>query len=278
MKKFASGLLTCILAAGLTATATPNPGWKLGVQAYSFRNGTFFQAVDLVKGLGLKYIEAYPEQAIGGGLPGMMDYHMDADTRAKVLDYLKKQGVTLISYGVVETRSPEDWRKIFDFAKAMKLHTLVSEPRDAQIPLVSSLADEYHIDVAIHDEPRPDHYWTPDSVLAVLPMAGKRVGDCADIGHWAYSGLNVVECLKKMQGRIMELHFKDVGNREPAAEESNVVWGTGHVDIKAVMRELMRQHFHGMIIIEYENNPTANVAQIRQSLDYYKSTLDKIGK
>lgn len=270
--------LACCALASAPATAKPKPGWKIGVQAYSFRNGSFFQAVDLVKGLGLKYIEAYPGQTIGGGVSGTMDYHMDAATRQKVLAYLRQQGVTLISYGVVDARSAADWKKIFDFAKAMNLPTIVSEPQDNQIPLVSSLADQYHIDVAIHDEPRPDHYWTPDSVLAVLPMAGKRVGDCADIGHWAYSGLNVVECLRKMEGRIMELHFKDVGNQEPSPEETNVVWGTGHANLEGALKELLRQHFHGMLIIEYENNPTANVAQIRQSLAYYNQTMARLTK
>ncbi len=280
MKKGIFGVLLlsgCALAFA-PASAKPKPGWKIGVQAYSFRNGSFFQAVDLVRGLGLKYIEAYPGQPIGGGVKGTMDYHMDPATRQKVLDYLQKQGVTMISYGVVDARSAADWKKIFDFAKAMHLPGIVSEPRDNQISMVSSLADQYHINVAIHDEPRPDHYWTPDSVLAVLPLAGKRVGDCADIGHWAYSGLNVVDCLKKMEGRIMELHFKDVGNQEPSPGETNVVWGTGHADIEGALKELLRQHFKGMLIIEYENNPTANLPQIRQSLDYYHQVMDQLTK
>jgi len=250
--------------------------WKLGVQAYSFRNGSFFQAVALVKGLGLKYIEAYPQQLIGGGLTGTMDFHMSPATRSKILKQLKQQGVTLISYGVVNAHTPADWKLLFEFAKAMGLPEIVSEPADDQIPLVSRLAGEYHIRVAIHDEPRPDHYWTPDSVLAVLKHASTMVGDCADIGHWAYSGLNVVDCLKKMHGRIMELHFKDVGNQEPSKPETNVVWGTGLVNVKAAMQELKRQHFHGMIIIEYENNPGSNIPQIKESIAYYRKTLKSI--
>lgn len=262
----------------LGTTAQKDPGWKIGVQSYSFRNGTFFQAVDLVKGLGLKYIEAYPEQKIGGDLPGTMDFHMNAATQAAVLQYLKKQGVTLISYGVVDARTPADWQTLFEFVKAMGMHQFVSEPADRQIPMVSDLAEKYHIRVAIHDEPRPDHYWTPDSVLSVLKMAGSWVGDCADIGHWVYSGLNAVDCMKKMQGRIFEMHFKDVGDREPSAQETNVVWGTGYADIKGVLQEMLRQHFHGMLIIEYEDNPGANVAQIRQSLEYYQKTMAELMK
>ena len=35
-------------------------GWRLGVQAYTFRELTFFETVDKVHELGLKYIEMYP--------------------------------------------------------------------------------------------------------------------------------------------------------------------------------------------------------------------------
>ena len=39
-------------------------GWRLGCQAYSFRLFTFFEAIDKTASLGLKYIEAFPNQAL----------------------------------------------------------------------------------------------------------------------------------------------------------------------------------------------------------------------
>ena len=49
-------------AASETKPASKEPVWKLGTQAYTFRLYTFFEAIDKAKGLGLKYIEAYPGQ------------------------------------------------------------------------------------------------------------------------------------------------------------------------------------------------------------------------
>jgi sugar phosphate isomerase/epimerase len=39
---------------------------------------------------------------------------------------------------------------------------------------------------------------------------GKRIGACCDTGHWVRSGLHPVECLKKLEGRILGFHLKDV--------------------------------------------------------------------
>lgn len=250
-------------------TAAEKFGWKLGVQTYSFRNVSFMDAADKTRALGLKYLEAFPWQDIGGGITGKMDYHMDAATRTKILDELHKKGMHLVSYGVVVPETEGDWKQLFEFAKAMGLKNIVSEPHPAQMALVSRLCDEYKIDVAIHDHPRPSHYWSPDTLLAATKGYSSRIGSCADIGHWAYSDLNVVDCMKKVQGRIKEFHFKDVANSEPAKREITAVWGTGKVGIKAVMEEMRRQHFRGYVMIEYEDNPENNVPEIKESLQYF---------
>src|SRR5690348_800432 len=109
-----------LLAAGLAVSAVvacnqaPRPtaqdlGWKVGIQSWTFRNFTFFQAVDKTKSLGLHYIEAYPGQKIGGDVQGTMVYGMDSSTRQKVLDYLKQQDVKLMSYGVIVPDSLHQW-------------------------------------------------------------------------------------------------------------------------------------------------------------------------
>lgn len=48
-------------------------GWKLGAQAWTFKNVTFEQALKKADSCRLKYIEAYPKQPIGGNIEGIMD-------------------------------------------------------------------------------------------------------------------------------------------------------------------------------------------------------------
>ncbi len=259
------------------AQLTPEKlGWKIGVQTYTLRNDNFFDAVDKIKNLGLKYVEAYPGQKIGRDIAGTMDFKMSADDRKKILDYLNKKGMKLMSYGVVVPENDADWRKLFEFAKEMGLVNIVSEPHPDQMDLVSQLCDEYKINVAIHDHPRPSHYWSPDSVLAVLKGRSHRIGACADIGHWAFSGLDVMECLKKLDGRIIELHFKNVGNMEPDPSEKTEILNKGIINIKEVAEELYRQHFKGLIAIEHEDNPENNLPAIRENIKYLREVISKL--
>ena len=272
---FCIQIIFCVNKA--SAQLTPEKlGWEMGVQTYSLRNGSFFEAVDKIKSIGLKYVEAYPGQKVGGDIAGNMDYKMNATDRKKILDYLHQRGMKLISYGVVVPENDADWRKLFVFAKEMGLVNIVSEPHPDQMDIVSKLCDEYKINVAIHDHPKPSHYWTPDSLLVVLKGRSHRIGACADIGHWAFSGLNVMDCLKKLDGRIIELHFKDVSNMEPEPNEKTEVLGKGIIDIKAVIKELYRQHFKGLVAMEYEDNPENNLPQIKESVDYIKEVVTKL--
>ena len=160
------------------------PQWKLAMQAWTYNRVTLFEAIDKAKAVGVKYIEAFPGEKIGGGIDGGIGPDLDAATRQKVLDKLKASGVTLINIGVTGAGDEAGWRKLFEFSKAMGIQTIVSEPGEDQMPLLSKLCDEYKINIAIHDHPKPSHYWSPDIVLAAVNGQSKRIGSCADTGHW----------------------------------------------------------------------------------------------
>ena len=56
-------------------SAAQNDDWRLGIQAWSFRKFTFFEAVDKTASLGLKYIEAYPGQKFSADRPDARFVH-----------------------------------------------------------------------------------------------------------------------------------------------------------------------------------------------------------
>lgn len=252
-------------------------GWKLGAQAYTFRLFTFVEALDKIDSCGLDYVEAYSGQEIGGGIPGTMSYKMDAATREKVLDKLKEKGVTLYAYGVVNPDNEADWKQLFEFGKAMGIKTFTSEPDEKFLPLISTLCDAYGIRVAIHNHPTPRHYWKPEMVLAALEGQSKLIGACADVGHWVRSGLDPVECMRKLEGRIFHLHMKDLNYKEgkdEGAEDRDVPWGTGVANTDGVIQELKRQDFKGMIAAEYERHWENNTPYVKQSVEYFRTALE----
>ena len=121
--------LIAFIAMSPLAKAQKNPeeklGWKLGSQSYTFNRFTFFEAIDKIKEANLEYVEAFPGQTLGGGIEGKMDFKMDKKKRKAILKKLKEKGVTLVSFGVVNANSPEEWEQLFQFAKAMKIKNIV---------------------------------------------------------------------------------------------------------------------------------------------------------
>ena len=71
--------------------------------------------------------------------------------------------------------------------------------------------------------------------------------------QWARSGLDPVESLRKVRGRIFAIHLKDVAKKGDR-NSRNVVFGTGEATLPAALRELRRQGFQGLTTIDYEQD------------------------
>lgn len=158
--------------------------WRLSIQAYTFNRFTFYEAVDKTKALGLCYIEAYPGQQLSKEKQNVkFDHNMSSEVKNEVLQKLHEAGFKLVNYGVLSLPNDEtECRKVFNFAKDMGIETIVSEPPEESFDLVEKLCEEYKINVAIHNHPRPSHYWNPDTVLKVCEGRSSRIGACADTG------------------------------------------------------------------------------------------------
>ncbi|MAZ28889.1 MAG: endonuclease [Cytophagaceae bacterium] len=270
--------LIAFIAMSPLAKAQKNPeeklGWKLGSQSYTFNRFTFFEAIDKIKEANLEYVEAFPGQTLGGGIEGKMDFKMDKKKRKAILKKLKEKGVTLVSFGVVNANSPEEWEQLFQFAKAMKIKNIVSEPKQEDIAMISQLCDKYKVNLAIHNHPNPSTYWDPDILLAAIKGKSDRVGACADIGHWVRSGLDPLECLKKLEGHVKEFHFKDLN--EKSRDAHDVHWGQGISQVGAVMELMKEQKFKGPFFAEYEYNWDNNVGDVKASAAYFRKKASEL--
>ncbi len=256
-------------------------GWRLGTQAWTFNRYTLFEAIDKTASLGLDWIEAYPDQTLSAEYPNIQFNHtLPIELRKEVKNKLSLAGITLVNYGVVELRDDvAEWRKVFEFAKDMGIETITAEPPEEIFVTIDRLCQEFKIKIAIHNHPNPTYYWNPDTTLKALEGRSEWMGVCADIGHWQRSGIKPVDALKKLEDRLISLHFKDL-NEFGVREAHDVVWGTGVADVKAVLTELDRQKFKGVISIEYEYNWDNSLSDIRSSIAYFNnvaSTLNPSG-
>ncbi len=274
------------------ASAADELGWQLAIHAYTFRKFTVFECIDKTAALGLKYMSLSGSVNLGGGktVPTVQLSDQDA---AAIQKAVADKGIKLVNIGVVKLPPDEgESRKVFEFAKRRGIDTLVAEPEPAALDIVEKLCKEYNMKVAIHNHPKPSPYWNPDTVLEAVKGRTPLMGACADTGHWLRSGLDPVECLKKLDGRVICLHFKDLVPEEPKAQAGDatkkkkaeskamhdVPWGTGVGNVKAQMAELKRQHFHGAFCVEYEYNWDNSVPEIAECVKFFNATCEELAK
>ena len=252
-------------------------GWHLATKAYTFRAITLYETIDIAHTMGLKYFELNPTQKLSAENPVNTNDTLPPELRAALKAKFAAAGIKVANYGVVKLTADEAAdRKIFEFAKDMGIATIVSEPPPEAFDLLDKLTAEYGINVAIHNHPKPSHYWNPQTVLDSIKGHGPRIGACADTGHWPRSGLDPVESIKKLDGHIISLHFKDLNERSAGAHD--VIWGTGSSNVKAMLAELHRQGFSGVFSVEYEYNWTSSMPDIEESIKYFKKVAAELGQ
>jgi len=259
----------------LSTPAAEEMGWHLAAQLYTFRRFTFYEALDMIAGLGLKYVEPcfflrlskeQPEAKTGPSLSPALRKEMKARMAGR--------GITMPNFYAGLGADQAANRQTFEFAREMGVQTIVSEPPAEAFDGIEKLCDEFLINLAVHNHPKSPQskYWRPENVLAVCQGRGKRIGACCDTGHWVRSGLDPIECLEKMEGRIISMHLKDViesGN--PKARD--VPLGTGKADYPAVLVELHRQGFQGAMSIEYEHDSEHLLAEVAKCLAFVEKTV-----
>src|SRR4051812_2988281 len=215
-------------AAGLKASAAAEKiGWRIGTQTYTLRDRSLLEALDTAYMLGLKYVECYPGQAVSKEdknvkfQPGMPQEMIDA-----VKKKLDQTDIKVLSMGVTGIPADEAGaRKYFEFAKTFGMERLVTEVKETQFDVLEKLGNEFNVDIALHNYPDPSYYWDPNHVKTATANY-KRIGSCADVGHWQRSEVNPVEALKIVEGKVFESHFKDL-NEFGVKNAKDVPWGTG---------------------------------------------------
>jgi sugar phosphate isomerase/epimerase len=269
-----------IAALALTASLLADPipenlrqeGWFIGAQAYTFKNFTAFEAIAKTKEAGGNMIEFYPGQKMKPDSDVKVHHTMPEESMKELLAECKRQGVHAVNYGVVPANNADEVNAIMDFAKKMGLYAVCSESTE-QIVAWEAAAIRTDIKVAFHEHggsmSKPKYkVWNPLYILGVVESRDKRVGACADLGHWCTSELVPVECLRILDGRIVSVHLKD---KAKMGQSEVVVAGKGVVDVAACLEELKKQKFDGHISIEHENDWNDSVPQVKANIDFVKS-------
>jgi len=254
-------------------SASEKLGLKLSLQCWTFNKLTFFETVDRAAELGVKYLEIFPGQLLKPGSKERIGRNMFDETVAEIKKKLADAGgLKLVAYGVDSIPADEAAaRKAFEWARKMGLEVLVTEttPNDVH----DKLCKEFGIKMALHNHPRT---WPPDAVLKACQGRSRLIGSCSDTGHWMRARLVPVEALKKLEGRVLHSHFKDLNE---FGDGHDVAWGTGKGDVKGMMAELKRQGFKGYLSIEFEYGSLEHLAEkLPKCVEFFDKTAAELAR
>ncbi|HEX3718382.1 MAG TPA: sugar phosphate isomerase/epimerase family protein [Verrucomicrobiae bacterium] len=272
---FVLGLSGIVYGAESASSPADTLGWQLAIHARTFQKFPLFEAMDKTAALGVKYMSLSAEVKLEGTNTVQL-VNLTDDQIQSIKKHADSKGLTLVNAYVSFPANEAECRKAFEFARKIGIDLLVGEPNPDALDTVEKLCREYNIRVAIHDHPKPSHYWNPQNVLDALKGRSPLMGACADTGHWVRSGLDPVECLKTLQGHVFVLHFKDLNRENRNAHD--VPWGTGVGQCKAMMEELKRQGFHGAYCVEYEYHWDTSTPEVAQCVKFFNDTCAELAQ
>lgn len=222
---------------------------QLAVQSYCFRN--FKDNKEVVKLLGkcgLKAIE----------LCGVHVDFKNEKTFDDVIAVYRDAGIAIVSIGVNGfSNTPDAERKLFAFAAKAGCKVMSVDFKIDTVPAcyrtAEKLADEYNINLAIHNH-GGRHWLGSAAVLAnVFANTSPRIGLCLDTAWALHSHEEPVATAEKFKDRLYGVHLKDF-TFDRAGKHKDVVVGTGNLDLPALSKVLESADFSGPAIIEYEGD------------------------
>lgn len=252
-----------------------NAEWNMGVALYSFNRFSFADALDKADSAEINYVEGFSFHNLGKEFNDKTMASMTEEDISNMKEMLSKKNIQMQSMYVSGAKNEADWKYYFELAKAMDMQHLVAEPEKDSWNMLDSLAGIYNIKVAIHEHAKGKSlYWHPDSVIAAM-KDHPNFGVCADLGHWERSGLDPADCLKKLEGKILGVHLKDI-HQSNNPDANDVVIGKGVINFPAIIDEFKRQQFKGVIHVECEHKMENNLAEVIEGKKYFEGLYNKV--
>lgn len=253
-------------------------GWRLGVEAYTFHQNTFFETLDKTAALGLAYVGGLSFQRVGGGIAKNLEPGLTPDELRAIRLKLDQSGLRLLTWYYQSIPGDEAaCRTVFEFARHLGIEVIMSEPDPAALPLIDRFCQEYDIKVGLHNHDRQasPRYWHPEELLKVCQGRSAYLGACVDIGYWIRDGVDPLQGLELLKERLVTLQMHDLD--VAGAQGQDVPWGSGQGQAARIlqkMHELKQQPT--MIGLEYSRDWQSNEPAVKQCIDFFNEVTLKL--
>lgn len=243
----------------------------IGVALYSFNRFSFSRTLDMAKQAGTDLVEGFFFHNLGEEYDNKSMLEMRDQELRDMKNMIDRKGLRMPSV-YAGGKNEDEWERFFEIGQILGLEFLVCEPEPEYWDLLDSLGQANNLKIAIHEHARgKSRFWHPDSALVAVE-GRSSFGVCGDLGHWVRSGLDPVECLRKLEGHLISIHAKDL-DEFGDLKANDVKIGTGVIDYDGVIAELNRQEFSGPIFIECEHDWDDNLEDVKYAVDYLEKLI-----
>lgn len=256
---------SAIALSGLSrATAEDGSDFKLGVASYSLRKFPRAEAIQMIKRLGLRYVN-------------IKSFHLALDSTPDQIRAARKEfedaGLVIVGGGNIEFRTDDehDMRHKFEYAKLAGMPLIVCAPTKITLPKLEKFVQEFDIKIAVHNHGPKDNFPAPQDALKILKDMDPRCGVCVDIGHTAEAGVDILSAIKASGPRLLDMHVKDMRVFGDVNTLCDV--GDGVLPIAAIFRELHQMHYTACVNLEYETNENDPFLGMSRSYAYMHGVL-----
>lgn len=192
------------------------------------------------------------------------------ETAAATAAAFKAAGVAIVAVGVEYLSGTDADRPRFEWCRAAGVtHMSVSLKPEAMdndfagLEHTDSLAEEFGLQLGIHNHGGYDWLGNPTILKYLLAKTSPRIGLHLDTAWAIDAKQNPVEMAEAFIDRLVGVHVKDF-TYSPQRQPSDVIIGTGSLDLPKFMGLLKSANFKGPLVIEYEgdeNNPVPALSE-----------------
>lgn len=241
---------------------------ELAVQSYCYRGfRDRRELIRKIKETGLRRVE----------LCGVHVDFNDEGSFQEVIQTFQGEGIEIVSIGVERFGVDEAAaRKRFEFARRAGCQVISADFQPATflaaLPMVYRLCEEYGVRLGIHNH--GGYHWLGNGQMVewVLSITRPCIGLMMDTAWALDARQDPVEWVKRFGGRIYGVHLKDfVFDR--ARRSSDVVVGTGNLDLKGLFGEMRSRGVNGLCILEYEGDVDNPVPALRRCVEQVAAAM-----
>ena len=259
--------------------------FKLGIAGYTYHRQPVGRMLAAMQRMDVHYL-------------CIKDFHLDYTKGADApIAAFKEQcaaaGVECLAAGPLYYKDEATARKLFEFAKAYGLKTVVVVPyevkpgaadtwgpnrleSDAMLDVLEKLVKEFDIRAAIHNHGPdiPSLYPTAEAALKRIGARDARIGVCLDVGHERRAGLDPVAFIRAYGDRIYDVHLKNI--KVDPVQNFAKEGPRGELDVGGILKALAEVGYAGVCHIEYEKDFEDNLAEVAESVGYFRGVMDTI--